>query len=482
MNRIPKAILLSIIPLIILASSIAMAPNTITVHTGDPGRLTALLPESTLVSIEFRNLQSRWDELQAVPGMRRFHERLLGTIGMHPDDIPHLAADRAVVALVPAENGRSIMPLILLRPTDLDEAEALLPDLLTVQRSRGALWISFGDTADRLRELAETDGPNLSWNPDGKELIQGRIDPKRMAAFLRGGVEGIDPPPLAIARSVYAGMLDSVRSVEFTRDIVSGSIVADGRIDLIPDRLPQEVVQVFRTAPDAPPLLPSPLPRHVVLASSFRTEPAASLAWFRQIAGSDPRGPLRNFEFWMSEFEERSGRNLEQDLVDALGERGWFFLLEGDQDHTLNAVGIFEARNESALDGTFSDLFAWIGDQTRGKTLGLVSPRVNGNSITFRSPFGALPGPAFELRDGHLLIGTSPEALDAGRKLLRTRNSWQPTVPALPRTGQFANEAVRVSGRALARWLEMAQNLDGIALDVWYAEDAIHISAQARFQ
>jgi hypothetical protein len=343
--------------------------------------------------------------------------------------------------------------------------------------------------------LAGEDGPNLSWNPKGDELIHGRIDPEAMAAFLRGGVEGIDPPPLAIARSVYAGMLDNVRSIEFTRDIVSGSIIADGRIEMFPDRLPAELVQIFRTAPGSPPILPSPLPRHVVMASSFRTEPAASLAWFNQIADSDPRGPLRNFEFWMDEFEERTGHNLEKDLVGALGERGWFFLLEGDRDHTLNAFGIFETRDEAVLDGILSELFSWIGDQTRGKTLGLVSPRVNGNSMIFRTPFGEFPGPAYDIRDGHLLIGSSTEALASARKLLRTRNSWQPALPAVPRTGQFANESIRISGPALARWVQMLEStqdhpgphellhsLDHIALDVWYAEDAVQISGQVQFQ
>jgi hypothetical protein len=464
MTRISKWILLSVIPLIILASSIAMASND---------SLTALVPESALVTLEFKNLQKRWGELQSIPGMRTFHERVLGTVGMHPDDIPILAGDSAVVALLPGENGHSMMPLVLIRPADMDEAESLLPAKLTVHHGDNALWISFGDTADQLRELAEADGPSQSWNPKGHELIHGTIDPEAMATFLRSAPEGIDPPPLAIARSMYAGMLDDVRSIEFTRDVRAGSIIADGRIEMTHD---------FNTAPDSPPILPSPLPRHMILASSFRTEPEASLAWFNKIADSDPRGPLRNFGFWMSEFEERTGHNLQQNLVDALGERGWFFLLEGDQFHTMNAVGIFEAQDPDLLDDTLSDLLHWIGDQTQGKSLGLISPRVHGNSLTFRTPFGELPGPAFELRNGYLLVGTSPEALAEGEKLLRTRNSWQPTVPAMPRSAQFANESVRINGQALTRWLDWEPHLDSIALDIWYGEDAIQISGQARFQ
>ena len=248
------------------------------------------------------------------------------------------------------------------------------------------------------------------------------------------------------------------------------------------DRLPAELLQLFRTAPDSPPVLPSPLPRHVVLASSFHTEPEASYAWLQRIADSDPRGPLRNFEFWMSEFEERTGRQLEADLIDSLGERGWLFLLEGDAVHTLNAVGIFEARDPGLLDGTLSDLLHWIGDQAQGRTLGLVSPQVTGNSMNFRTPFGEFPGPAFELRDGHLLIGTSPQALVEGGKLLRTRKHWQPTRPAVPVTPRFANESVRISGPALARWLDWEPHLDTIALDVWYTGDTIRISGKAEFQ
>lgn len=481
MYRIPKAILLSVIPLIILASSIAMAPSAITVHSEEPGSLSALVPDSAMVTLTFTNLQKRWSELQAIPGMRSFHERLLGTVGMHPDDIPILTADSAVVALLPAENGHSIFPLILLRPDDPVAAETLLPDQLTVHRSADTLWISFGDTGDRLRELADADRPNLSWSPSGNELIEGRIDPEAMAGFLRSGTEGIDPPPLAIARSIYAGILDDVRSIEFTRDVRAGSILADGRIEMNLDRLPAECRKVFMTAPDSPPVLPSPLPRHMILASSFRTEPGASYAWFQRIADSDPRGPLRNFEFWMSEFEERTGYNLEKNLIHALGERGWFFLLEGDRDHTLNGVGIFEVRNDRILDETLSDLLQFFGDQTQGRTLGLVSPQVTGNSLKFRTPFGEFPGPAFEIRDGHLLIATSPEALAEGEKLLRTRNHWRPTRPAMPAVPRFANESVRISGPALARWLDWEPNLDAIALDIWYAGDAIRITGKADF-
>lgn len=341
----------------------------------------------------------------------------------------------------------------------------------------------FGDGGLEIRILPGGDSGSLIQverneltRPSGPEWIRGRIDPRATASFLR-------QLPNVLA-AIYAGFLDHVESIEFTRDVRNGSIVAGGEIQLKKTFLP--------TAPDSPPKLPSPLPGGVVLASAFHTAADESYALLQDMADSDPKGPLRNLDFWTAEFEERTGRSVQADLVDGLGERGWFFLLRGDATHTLNAVMILETDDDTAVEEVIRDLAEWWSDHARGRSLGLFAPKLEGNHLTFRTLFGELPGPAFEVRNGFLFLATSPEALLEGRKLLRTLKQWQPTVPAVPAANQFAHESVRVSGSALADWIEMLESpgelgellhsLDSIALDVWYVDETIHVTGSVEFE
>lgn len=544
-NRLMQSIFASAIVLVLCTTPVVPEPrpdgfSVPREAATETVELIDLLPESTVLAVEIRNVAKRWIEIRSIPAIGRLQDRLLAGSELAPDDLPRLAGDRAVVALVTAEDGRSVIPVALLRPAASPaEAAAILEragvdgGALMTRHGRGVLWIGPSEASRRLDELATGDGTSPRQTlmmdevsrrlPDGG-LVRGWIDPVALRTLLRDHVEGTEPLPVELLRTVVAAELDAVRFMGFRRELTSDGVIADAVIGLEPAVLPAEIARVFGSSPDSPPLLPSPLPPVVVLGSSFGIEAEALLAWVGYVATADPRGPLRNLDFWMGEFQERTGRDLERDLVAALGERGWFFLLTGDTSQRLQALLIFETRDAGRLEQTLVDLRSWLVEQARGRTLGVVVPRIHDDSLnqmtvhglTLRTPFAEVPGPAFLVNGEHLLVGTGRAALNAGLELLSTKGSWAPTrvmpdnaVGALEEwsgeeigpAGQFPHESIRVQGSALSRWVHavvdpdaqgpaghlapalacMLADLESISGDVWYQEDAVRIHGRVRF-
>ena len=85
--------------------------------------LVDLLPESTVAAVELRGLDRRWTEIRNLPAVAHFQDRVLGELGLDGDDLPRLAGNRAVLALVISDNRRDVLPIVVLRP-------ARLPDTL----------------------------------------------------------------------------------------------------------------------------------------------------------------------------------------------------------------------------------------------------------------------------------------------------------------------------------------------------------------
>ncbi len=174
-----------------------------------------------------------------------------------------------------------------------------------------------------------------------------------------------------------------------------------------------------------PATLPSDLPADVLLAGSFRTEPEAGLAYLRSLAERDPRGPLRNLDFWIAEFEARTNRDVERDIVGALGDRGFTFFLAGPDASAVELVAIFEARDPARLEAALIDLADWLAQHVRGRTLGLTFPRrwdaevESGveHGVDVWTPLTTVSGPVFQIVDGHLVIACSRDALRRGVEL-----------------------------------------------------------------
>lgn len=558
--RLLKATIISASLLALCFSPIALAPAP--ALPPSPSHLTNgaeamidLLPESTVLAVEIREMAVRWPEIRGVTAIARFLDRLLTGSGLEPDDLPRLAGNAAIVALVPSANGLSLTPVALLRPPHIGEAEEILAKVAlpldgnappAVHRDRGALWVGLRGASDRLKQIAAGDGTSARESlmmdevyrrlPAGG-MVRGWVNPDALRMFLHRDVEGVRSAPVEILRSFATAELAAIRFIGFRREFTAGGLVTDGVIGFDAGVLPQEVARFLRSSPESSILLPSPLPPGTLLASSFRTDAEACLAWLRYVAASDPRGPLRNLDFWMEEFRARTGFDPEQDLFGAFGEHGWFLLLEGDTSKTVRGVAILETRDPGHLEETLLELRAWLKEHVQGRTLGSVLPRIRDDSLdgwtlhglTLWTPFAEVPGPAFLVTDEHLLIGTGVPALRAGLELLESKEAWVRAadmdaasaadeanlahddhrasigegVGLAPRP---ALEHLRVDGAALSRWIEalveegligsevsdhrrhltpavtdLLAEIGDVSADVWYEQDAVRIQGRIRF-
>jgi hypothetical protein len=437
--------------------------------------LIGLLPESTVLAVELRDVDSRWSEIRGMRAISRFQDRLLAGSALGADDLRRLIGDHAVLALVVAADGRSALPVAVLRPRRISEAAALLEEAsvsrgqqdpaYTVHRRGDTLWIGPIDAADRLATLARGTGTSLLKSlplsetnarlPDGG-LIRGWLNPRVLGDLLRDQIEGTRPEWLELVGALAAAELDAVRFAGFRRDLTPDGVITDAVIGYDTDVLPPEVTRAL-AFPAGRSVLPGAMPAGVVMMFSFPLEPKAGLAWLRYAAERDPRGPLRNLDFWIAELEARTRLDLELDLLDLLGERGWFFVLEGDTRETVRVVVILESRDPARVHRTLVRLEDWVKEHVAGRSLGLTVPRSRevpvlgrtARAMTFRSPLGEEPGPAFLATDEHIVLASGEQALKEGLRLLATRDAWR-AAPHHPAFAGPADESLLVRGSALS--------------------------------
>ncbi len=245
----------------------------------------------------------------------------------------------------------------------------------------------------------------------------------------------------------------------FRRDIVDGAIVTDAWVGFEAQVVPDAFRRALAT-PRGPAVLPVDIAADVLLACSFRTEAEAGLAWLRTVGARDPRGPLRNFDFWVGEFEARTGRDVERDIVGALGERGLALVLVGEDERAIEFIAIFDAHDPARLEASLVDLRDWLAEQVWGRSLGLAMPRSwkarEGNGAVYgldlRSPFATVSGPVFQLVNDRLIVATSRRSLRRGVRLARAAESWSTPAWALGPQGP-PDEIGLIRTTALARVL-----------------------------
>ena len=462
--------------------------------------LIDLLPGSTLAAVELRDLNSRWDALRAIAPLARLQDHMLDELGLDAEDIPAIAGPRAVLAFVADDATRGIVPLVVLDPPSHDAAlESLAAsDALVAAESRGAIWAGPVAHARLVERIAAGDGTSLRQAVDFSALaehlpagglVRAVLNPKALGEWLWRVAEFEGTRPVGKLARLLAVDCDAIEVAGFRRDIENGEIVTDVWVGIDRDVAPPELTNALATD-RGPARLPSQLPPGVIVAKSFRTEPEAGLATLRAHAARDPGGPLRNLDFWIDEFEAWSERDVESDIVAALGPRGIALLLEGENDGALELVVVLDARDRARLEAALIDLRDWLAEQIQGRSLGLAIPQNRGgdesgapHGLDFRGPFVNVSGPVFQIVDDHLVIASNRHTLDLGVELAGSAETW--VTPAWALAAGLPDEIALIRTSALAGLFEGGSS-DAIAdflaaagesrLRVYYEESGFRMS------
>jgi hypothetical protein len=483
------------------------------------GSLLDFLPESTLAALELHDVGRRWSTLRAIPAIAGFQNRLLHGSGLEPDDLPRLVGDRAALALVPTRGGRSVIPVAVLRPPDFERAEAIL-DVRAGARStdgpawcrvhgRGLLWVGPASAAGDVEAVARGDGTSLSpllpfaeaerRLPAGG-LVRGWVNPQAVRRYLQGLAPDTLPAPIEMISAAVAAEFEAARWIGFRRDIIDDRLVTDAIISFDRAKLPAEVVAVFDPEASAP-LLPEKLPDDVVYATAYRLEAQSWLPWLRYLQNSDPRGPYRNLDFWIAEFEAQNGPSVEHDLIDTLGEYAWEIMLESRDGDSLQWAMVMQAADAERLEATLLELIDWSAAHAGVRSFGLARVRLDDldlggrkvHALKINTFLGELSGPTLAATKDHFVIGigeravrTALDLVDAGafpRRSERGREwpAQMTTVihgPALART---LESLISTDCPMLAALIEMLPKLGEASFRVHYESDGMRVHGEIEF-
>jgi hypothetical protein len=465
------------------------------------------------VAVQVRDLARRWSEIRENTAISQLQDAILRGLGIAPEDVPGLAADQAVFALAPSGSSPSLVPFVLLRPDDRLRALEVLAgfDQLALCESRDALWVGPASAAPlldrfargaerRLADILPID--EIDVQLPGGGLARGYVNPGACAAFL---AQLSDRADLELPRWI-AGWLQAefsvLRDIAFRRDVIGGAILTDAvaAFDLaqLPAEISRELASSGKPARAAPMLPPG-----IIASLAFHPHAPAWMPWLRYLSGLDGHGPFRNLAFWMSEFERRYRRDLERDVCAAIGEHGWFLLLEGDQIGTADAVMLIETKPCRALEPALDDLLAWAGESAWVEGLGLLFPRhwrrvesgMDIHGLDLWTPLGQRNCLTFAVAGSCLILASGESALRAGQEIAEALPRAQ--LPG-PDPGSLAS--LRVSGAGLARligpWLDFAPGLDvrwsdaaarllaeieGIEVNARHEPGAVRVDSRVRF-
>lgn len=458
------------------------------------------LPDSTLILVELIDVADRWDEIWSNRTVTRFQDQILADSGLHTSELPLLAGNRAVIAWVPGSQRRPIIPVALLEPPDLRKAHEILDGCsLTVRWKKGLVWVAPPETGEIVDRMIENNDPGLTdllairqtgtpLTPGG--LVRGRVNAPAFAEFLRSRINGTLPVPVEWLASLAAAELEAVRFAAFRRDLAGDELLTEAVLEYEVSELPAEVAAVLNPASSTPPM-PAVLPEDTVIASAWRAETAACLPWLEYASSIDSDGPLRNFDLWLEDIETQTGRSIQDDILDNIGEHAWFMLMANPP----RALLMLETKNGPVVEKSLQDLLSYLSEMASARTLGLIRPDPVQLSMGDETVYaanvdtllGGIKGPAFTVTDDHLLIGTDPASLLRGIEMLRGKHEW-----GTSRAIAMPHAAVRIDFGLLADLLDLPACLEPLATllqglqdgsaGVWYEEGALRIRATARFR
>ncbi len=399
----------------------------------DPSSLLDLVPAAALITVEVCDLDRRWDELRSSDAVAGLQDEIFSCVGTEAELAHRLIGDRTVLFLTRSADPPYVVPVAILRPVDLPAAEGLLTGMrqLSLRRAGGLLWVGPAGAQTLLERLSRPGTPRLAdvlpmeevaaRLPQGG-LVRGWLNPVACTQLLHDPRVDSLPTPLRWAAAALSVELSSVRYAAFRRDLEDGDLVTEGIVAYDPDRVPPQLLRSLDPEA-APALCPVEAPADAVAVVAFHLEAQAFMPWLRNLAASDPHGPLRNLAFWLDEFQHRYRRDLNRDLFSALGEQGWLLALAADDGGAPGLAAVVEIREESAVVSTLRDLLSWAGEKLWVDTFGVFIPKPwvdtrRGEVIygtTLRAPFSEYPGPCFQIAGKYLMLGDRPETLAAAR-------------------------------------------------------------------
>ncbi len=475
--------------------------------------LLDLAPATALAAVEIRDLDRRWAEIRGIGALGAVQDIFLSDAGIQAGSVPALLGNRALFMLVPIRDVPFVLPVLLLKPHDRDQALRMLKRMRGVHYcdEQGVLWLGPVEAAGALEQIAHSGDSGLrsvlplaemDARVQAGGLARGYIQPRAWAELLGRLSERTNfELPRWVASWLQAELL-TMRYVAFRRDISGGEIETEALAAYDLDRLPAEVARVFAPSRPQTPELPF-LPAGAFVSVAFRPEADSWMPWLRYLAAQDPHGSLRNLGFQLDDFERRFRRDLRRDLCAGIGERGWLFLLEDENSNSASAVALVEARPSPALENTLADLLVWGGEQVWVDSLGAFFPRCwtraeNGftiHGLELWTPLGRRSSLVFALTGRYLVLAGNETAL-------RTGLSYAGNLPNLATlAGSGAHAGVRIQGDALSRiidpWLALAGRVDGrwmyaatrlladfqgAHMDMRYEPDAVRFEGRAQFR
>jgi hypothetical protein len=392
--------------------------------------------------MELRNWSTEWEEIRACSTIRNMQDRLVQHLDLRATDIPILLNESAVIALLPGLRPDSVIPVTVLRPADTSLALSL-PERLegtsshnwVVVEDRGAVWLAPVAEPEWLQALARGDGTSLTPHlglgevkmhlGDGG-LVQGWVNPMGLKGFLQEMTPGKLPGWMDAIVSCMRAEIEALIFAAFHRRLQGEDVVTEAVVGYDIEKLPPEIVDSLSPAAKAPPV-PKFLPSETIFYAAFRTERQAWLPYLRYVAAQDPQGPFRNVDFWIAEFEERTGIDLQRRIKQGIGQFGWLALLEGGKSAPSHPLVILQSDDPAGANNLIEIFTEWSREQIRARSLGLVVPQVQRGSfgqttytrVDFWTPAAVYTGPIFAAFEGHILVGFDEESIQTAMEMVK---------------------------------------------------------------
>jgi hypothetical protein len=370
-------------------------------------------------------------EIRRNPAFAHLQDSLLACAGASSDWLPLLLGNDSAFFLVPSDERPFVVPAAILQPTDLRRAEEILSyaGVRTCRAYDGRLWVTPSGSEEAIARLISGSGTRLVESLPMDEiqgrlpadgLVRGWLNPPQFAGLLRQAGRDAPAGASSLFAAVLAAELDAIRYVAFRRDIQNGDVLGEGIAAYDLSAVPEEVARMLNPQALRPGLVGDfySKPGYPLIAA-FRPETQAWIPWLRYLAAHDRRGPLRNLDFWLDEFQERCGVDLANDVFATIGDRGWFLVL--NREHRIDAAVVLELHRDFDLERPLTRMVSWMREQLLLGRFGgveLVFSRENYGADAFfrtliRTPVHSIDGPGVAVTKGHLVIANSPEAFRA---------------------------------------------------------------------